>query len=87
MTIKKDFTVTPEQLTPALVGPISVSLHNALLQDVNTYRQISRFLTEFPSGTQSHRLETLLKEQLDAIKGIAMFLSTLAEIEAAKPVD
>lgn len=87
MTIKKDFTVTPEQLTPALVGPISVSLHNALLQDVNTYRQISRFLTEFPSGTPSHRLETLLEEQLGATKGIAMFLSSLAEIEAAKSVE
>ncbi|MGY2044396.1 hypothetical protein ACW9I9_18695 [Pseudomonas pergaminensis] len=87
MTAKKDFTVTPEQLTPALVGPITVSLHKPLLDDLNTYRQIDRFLTEFPQGTPSLPLKTLLDTQLGAIKGIALFLKGLAEIEAGRVTD
>ncbi len=87
MTIKKNFKVSPKELTPQLVGPITVTLHEFLLQDVNTYRQISRFLSEFHDGTPSHPLDTLLQEQMKAIKGIALFLTGLAEVEAAKAVD
>lgn len=87
MTGKKDFTIAPGQLTPALVGPITVSLDKPLLDDLNTYRQIDRFLTEFPHGTPSHPLECLLDKQIGAIKGIALFLSGLAEIEAARVTD
>jgi hypothetical protein len=86
MSIKKNFNVSPEELTPSLVGPITVTLHEPLLQDVNTYRKISKFLSEFPSGTPSHSLEALLQEQLSAIKGIAFFLTGLAEGEAATTV-
>lgn len=87
MADKKDFTATPEQLTPALVGPITVSLHKPLLDDLNTYRQIDRFLNEFPNGTPSHPLKPLLDKQKGAIKGIALFLSGLAEIEAGRVTD
>lgn len=87
MSAKKDFTATPEQLTPALVGPITVSLHKPLLDDLNTYRQINRFLSEFPQGTPSFPRKTLLDKQLGAIKGIALFLSRLAEIEAGRATD
>lgn len=87
MTNKMNPKVTPKELTPELVGPIAVTLHDSLMQDVNTYRQISRFLSEFPKGTPSHRQEVLLEEQLNAIKGIALFVSKLAEREAAKALD
>ncbi|MGZ0714258.1 hypothetical protein [Pseudomonas palleroniana] len=87
MTKKIDPKVAPQELIPALVGPISVSLSGSLLQDVNTYRQIGRFLSVFPKGTPSYRQEPLLEEQLKAIKGIALFVSSLAESEAAKVCD
>lgn len=79
----KSFTTSPKELTQPLVGPITVTLYDPILQDLNTYRQIRYFYTEYPYGTPAFSLEFLRQKQQDAIQGMALFLMGLVESAAA----